>query len=77
MIKDTYPAVKGVALTADASNDLATVPTRGLYVGAGGTIIVDMFDGDSSVSFVGVPTGTLLPIAIKRLRQGTSCVALY
>ncbi len=77
MLKDTYPAVKAVALTADAANNLATVPTRGLYVGTGGDIIVDMFDVGGTITFKAVPGGTVLPIAIKRLRQGSDCVALY
>jgi hypothetical protein len=76
-LQGTYPAVGGVALTADAANDLDKTPTRGLYVGTGGDIIVDFYDGDSSVTLKNVPSGTVLPIQINRLRQGIDCVALY
>lgn len=77
MIKDVYPAVKAIAISADAGNDLATKPARGLYVGTAGDIIVDMLAGDTEVTFKNVPAGTILPIQINRLRQGSDCVALY
>src|SRR5258708_1293453 len=60
-------------------------PTGGIYVGAGGTIKCRPADakGDDStaVTFVGVPTGTILPIRTDKIfATGTtaaSLVALY
>lgn len=56
-------------------------PTRALYVGAAGNITVDMADGGTSVVFVAVQGGTILPIQVTRIyatgTTATSIVALY
>ena len=55
-------------------------PTRGVYVGVGGNVKVDMVSG-GTVTFVGVPAGTLLPIQVERIyttgTTATNMVALY
>lgn len=58
--------------------------TRGLYVGSGGDISVEMVGSglaDPTVLFVAVPTGTLLPIEITRVNvtntTATSLVAIW
>ena len=55
-------------------------PTRGVYVGVGGNVKVDMVSG-GTVTFVGVGAGTLLPIQVERIyatgTTATSMVALY
>ncbi len=46
--------------------------TRGLYVGSGGDISVEMAGNglvDATVVFIAVPTGTLLPIEITRVNS--------
>jgi len=58
------PAGGAFAVTpADGTNIYATA----LYVGVGGDIKVDMENGDSAVTFVGVPTGAVLPIRVRRV----------
>lgn len=73
------PAIRAAAVTPSDSTDLTFV-TRGLYVGAGGDVSVDMAETGTSIVFVGVPTGTLLPVRVKRVRStgttATSIVAL-
>jgi hypothetical protein len=65
-----------------ATSDTVTYdqPTRGVYVGVGGTVKVDMVSG-GTVTFVGVVAGTLLPIQVERIyatgTTATSMVALY
>jgi hypothetical protein len=65
--------------TSDAT--IYVQPTRALYIGAAGNLTVDMADGGSSVLFVGVQGGTLLPIQVTRIyatgTTATSIVALY
>ena len=55
-------------------------PTRGVYVGVGGNVKVDMVSG-GTVTFVGVAAGTLLPIQVERIyttgTTATNMVALY
>ncbi len=58
--------------------------TRGLYVGSGGDISVEMVGVglvDATVVFVAVPTGTLLPIEITRVNTtattASSLVAIW
>ena len=52
--------------------------TRGLYVGGGGTLVVTMLGADST--FVNVPTGTILPIQVQKVKAATiatNILALY
>lgn len=56
-------------------------PLLALYVGGTGDVAVRMFGSQNSITFVGVPTGALLPICVdKVLSTGTSAssiVGLY
>jgi len=77
------PARSAEELTPDNVTNLDVV-TRALYVGGGGDISVAMDGGPDPilpVLFLAVPTGTILPIRIKRLRAtdttATSIIALY
>lgn len=52
---------------------------KALYVGSAGDLVVERFDGPTA-TFASVPAGSLLPIAGKRVRTGTtagSIVAIY
>lgn len=80
---DTAPATKAAAVTP---HDTTIVDCRALYVGTGGTVAVHMLGnaaspGGTSVSFVNVPSGTLLPISCHRVLStsttATNIVALY
>lgn len=61
-------------------SDTVEIPvTRALYVGVGGDIAVTMADGQV-VTFVGVPTGVVLPIQVSKVMAATvatSILALY
>ena len=76
----TVSAHRASAVTTSDSTVFAQ-PTRALYIGAAGNITVDMADGGTSVLFVGVQGGTLLPIQVTRVyatgTTATSIVALY
>ena len=57
-------------------SDTVALPytTRGLYVGTAGNVAVVMAGGQT-VTFVGVPTGTLLPIRVSQvMATGTSAL---
>lgn len=80
-MSDIYgaPATKGAAVTP---GDSTTVNFRGLYVGAGGNVAVVFKDDttDTAVTLVGVVTGSVLPIAVKKVMStnttATSIVGL-
>jgi hypothetical protein len=76
----TVSAHRASAVTTSDST-IYGQPTRALYIGAAGNLTVDMADGGSSVLFVGVQGGTLLPIQVTRIyatgTSATSIVALY
>lgn len=55
-----------VAAAHSDTVDLADYSSRGLYVGTTGNVKVDMF-GSGTVTFTGVPAGTILPIVAKRI----------
>jgi len=59
------PYTNAVAVTPHDTNDLTYV-TRGVYVGGAGTLKVNMQDS-GTVTFTGVPVGTLLPIRATRV----------
>lgn len=60
------PAREAYAVTPDDGANLA-VFARSLYIGASGSLVVDMVGSGASVTFVNVPVG-ILPIRVKRVR---------
>ena len=85
----TNPPLNAVAVTPSDSTDITkgdgdTVETRGLFVGTGGDISVEMAGdqgGDQTVVFKHVQSGTLLPIGVTRvnstLTTATNIVAMW
>ncbi|MBM2293461.1 hypothetical protein JQX09_15635 [Sulfitobacter pseudonitzschiae] len=74
------PAQACLPVTPHAENDLPLSPCRGLYVGGGGDLVVVAERGGEAVTFVGVPTGALLPIsccAVRATSTATNIIALY
>jgi hypothetical protein len=74
------PAFDAAAVTPHDTNDLAFT-ARGLYVGTGGDVVAILKADTASVTFKNVATGTILPVAAKRvLAAGTTAaniVALW
>lgn len=72
------PGTSFAAITPHASNDMAL--TRAIYVGVGGDIAAVGAD-NTPVTFKSVPTGTLLPIRLRRINESgttaTDMVAIY
>jgi hypothetical protein len=67
----TSPPEHALAIEPDDAAVLPQVP-RALYVGTGGDLAVRMVGGET-VTLVGVPAGTLLPLRVVRvLASGTS-----
>jgi len=55
-------AVNFLALTP---SDTTSVSCKGLYVGGTGTVVLSAGAGVTPVTFVGVPTGTFMPVELK------------
>lgn len=74
------PYYSAEVVTPHDSNELAYV-SRGLYVGVGGNISVQMAGTGTAIVLKGVPTGTVLRIRVKRvnatLTTATDMVSLY
>ena len=74
-----HPAVKHYAITPSDTVDEDNV-FRGLYVGVGGNVAIVTVD-DTAVTYLSVPTGTLLPIQGRRVNDtnttATDMVGLY
>ena len=69
------PAIGGFAVTPDDNQDLQEV-TRGLYIGASGTVRGQCHDG-TELEFENLSSGTLLPVRFRRiLAAGTSATSL-
>lgn len=69
------PAAHGFAVTPNDSTTLSET-TRALYVGSAGTVAVLMASG-ASVTFPGVPSGTVLPVRVTRvMATGTSATGI-
>ena len=58
----TFIGSSAVEVTPSDSTMLAP---GALYVGGGGDIVVKLIDNTSTVTFVGVPTGMILPILVE------------
>lgn len=70
------PANGAAVITPSNTTDL-TVYARGIYVGVGGHITVDMTDSGTNIQFLSVPQGTILPIQVKRVYStGTTATNL-
>jgi hypothetical protein len=73
------PAFRAAAVTPDNSTDLPSF-ARGLYVGGAGDVKVDTAGADT-VTFAGVPAGSLLPVRVRRVyatgTTATSIVAVW
>lgn len=72
------PAAGGFTITPHDSNAVPEV-TRGVYVGTGGSLVVELAWG-AILTFTNVPSGAMLPIRVRRvLTSGTaaSLVGLY
>ncbi len=89
MSEKSKPASFAKAITKSDSTAIdfegGSHATRGIYVGSGGDLSVEMAgdrDGgegmsDPTVVFVAVPTGTLLPISVTRVNStGTAASSL-
>lgn len=79
-IRDVFPAGNAEAITPSDTADLAH-PTRGIYVGGQGNLVVRMKGQNDSTTFSNIPAGTLLPIKVKRVfntsTTATSLIALW
>ena len=74
----TVSAHSAVAVTK--SDTTVIQPTRALWVGGSGDISAVMAGNEATVTFVGVPAGTILPIQVTKVMAATtatSIVALY
>ena len=75
--RNQFSAVRAYEVTPDDDADL--VFNKGLWVGTGGTVAVQMWeapDGET-VGLGSVPTGTLLPLRVKKvLATGTTATNL-
>ena len=76
MQQDTSPALKAFAITPNDTTGMS-LPVRALYIGAGGNLVVIPIGQTTSVAFVGVQAGTVLPIAAKLvLATGTTATSI-
>lgn len=77
MAIDAGPAMQAKAVT---KSDTTTIGgCRALYIGTAGDLTVDTA-GQTDIAFVGVPAGTILPLAVLRVKAATTAsdiVALY
>ena len=79
---DIGSATKALAVT---KSDTTKVGCRALWIGGAGDLAVQMagdeLNGDTTTkTFVGIPAGTLLPLAVIRVMAATTCtniVALF
>lgn len=64
------PAMKFTAVTPSDVTELPSV--RGLWIGTSGDLVVDDGYGNIDITFKNVPDGTLIPIAVLRVKDATT-----
>jgi hypothetical protein len=85
---NTDPGFNCSAITPHVSNPIrssestnGTAPCRGIYVGVGGDITLRAKRNSTDTVFVGVPQGSILPVAATHVRAAgttaSSLVALW
>lgn len=61
------PGVHALSVTPNDTTDL-TVVSRSVYVGTGGNLEAILAGDTTSVIFMNVPAGSMLPIRVSRIR---------
>jgi hypothetical protein len=75
LVSTDGPATVGEAVTPHDTNELTNV-SRGLWVGGAGNVAV-VTSGGSTLTFVGVAAGTMLPIRVKIVKStGTTATSI-
>jgi hypothetical protein len=70
------PAQNGFAITPQDDVDLL-LATKAIYVGSGGNITLRMLQADADITFVNVPSGSILDLRVRAVRStGTSASSL-
>jgi hypothetical protein len=72
------PATTARAVTPSDTTTLGG--SRALWVGGAGNLTLDFADGATNILMSGVPAGTLLPVAVLKVKAATTAtliVALY
>lgn len=74
------PASEGAAITPSDTSLLANV-SRGLFIGVGGDVKVDLRDVGTGLVFKNVVAGTVLPVMAKKVyatgTTATNIIVLY
>lgn len=80
-VKEVAGIETAVAITPSNTVNLATIPTRGIYVGVSGDVKVDMAETGTAVIFKNLAAGVIHPIAVNRIyasdTTATNIVAVY
>lgn len=61
--REISSAAGGVAVTA-SDTTVYTTPSRAVYVGAAGNMVVRMAGQQNNLTFVGIQAGTVLPLCV-------------
>lgn len=70
------PATRAAAITKADADFGSGVIYRALWVGGAGNVTLRGADDSADVELVGVPAGTLLPIAVKRVATATTATSI-
>lgn len=75
------PARNSYAVTPHDTNPIGEYEPKALYVGTGGTLVMELVGDTAPSTFLNVPSGTVLPLRPRVIRAtGTTAaglVALY
>lgn len=67
-LEGSFPAISGKVVTP---SDATVISARSLYIGVGGTVVVEWTDGTTS-TFINVVSGTILPVNVVKVRASTT-----
>lgn len=71
------PARNSYAVTPHDTNEIGTFEPKALWVGTGGTLVMELVGDTAATTFLNVPNGTVLPVRPRVIKAtGTTAAAL-
>ena len=73
---DLKDPTTSIAITPSDSTDLSATVTKGIWVGAGGNVALQLTGDSATTTLLNVPSGTFIPGRFKHIMAATTATSL-